>query len=143
MTDPVTISALIGLGKAAIEKIFPDPTARAEATLKLEKLAQEGKLAELNAEVSLLTAQIDVNKIEAASDSLFKSGWRPAVGWTCVCGLFYTFLARPLLIWILLLNNVDAVPPALDMGDLITLLGGLLGLSSMRTLEKFRGVASK
>ena len=143
MADPLVISGLLSLGKAAIDKIFPNPEKRAEATLKLEKLAQEGKLAELQAEIQLLTGQIEINKIEAASDSLFKSGWRPAVGWVCVLGLFYTFVARPFLVWALMLNGVLETPPALDMGDLITLLMGLLGLGGLRTMEKFRGVAAK
>jgi len=137
------ISGLLTLGKTAIEKIFPDPGARLEATLKLEQLAQEGNLAELQAEVQLLTGQIEINKIEAASDSLFKSGWRPAVGWVCVFGLAYTFVGRPLMVWVLLMLEINQVPPALDMGDLLTLLMGLLGLGGLRTVEKFKGVASK
>ena len=31
----------------------------------------------------LALAQIELNKVEAQSGSLFKGGWRPAVGWTC------------------------------------------------------------
>lgn len=143
MADPVTISALLSTGKSLIERFFPDPAQKAEAFLKLEKLAQEGKLAELNAEVQLLMAQIEVNKIEAQSDSLFKSGWRPAVGWVCVIGLFYTFLLRPLCGFVFILNGIEVEMPALDMGDLLTLLMGLLGLAGMRTAEKFKGVASK
>ena len=36
---------------------------------------------------------------EAQSGSLFIGGWRPAVGWVCVLGLAYQFLAFPMLAW--------------------------------------------
>lgn len=143
--DPIT--AALNLGKVAIEKIFPDPQQRAEATLRLEKLHQDGNLAVMQSEVQLLLGQIEINKIEAASDSLFKSGWRPAVGWACVIGLFYSFLLRPIMSWVILLlhsgEGEAILMPALNMGDLITLLGGLLGLGTLRTFEKTKGVASK
>ena len=141
--EPLT--AALEFGKSALEKLFPDPAQRAAAALNLERLHQEGDLAGLNAEVSLLLGQIDINKIEAASDSFFKSGWRPAVGWTCVLGLFYSFFLRPILVWVILLYHGDAageavVPPSLNIGDLLTLLFGLLGLGGLRTFEKFKGV---
>jgi predicted Na+-dependent transporter len=58
----------------------------------------------------------------------------------CVLGLAYQFLVQPLLAWG---SGVWAVPlpPNLDLGDLLTLLGGMLGLGSLRTAEKFKGVA--
>jgi hypothetical protein len=61
------------------------------------------------------------------------------VGWVCVIGLLYTFLAQPLLAWGSGVWSIP-VPPQLDMGDLLTLLAGMLGLSVSRTFEKFHGV---
>ena len=57
-------------------------------------------------------------------------------------GLAYDFLLRPLLPWVLSACGVQGLPimPALDMGTLITLLGGMLGLGGMRTFEKVRGL---
>jgi len=63
------------------------------------------------------------------------------VGWTCVVGLLYTFLLRPLLAWASGMIDIP-VPPMLDMGDLFTLLAGMLGLGGMRTFEKLNGVQS-
>ena len=92
----------------------------------------------------------EIAKIEAASPSLFKSGWRPAVGWCCVSGLAYTFLVRPVLWWIIQVafiisgrQNIIPTLPAIEMGELFTLLLGMLGLGGMRMYEKVRGVASK
>lgn len=139
--DP--ISAAFDLGRVAIERIFPDKAQRAEQMLKLEALKQEGKLAELHAYVQLLVGQMEINKSEAQHSSVFVSGWRPGCGWVCVIGLFYTFLLRPLLQWGSGMFAEIPPPPELDMGDLLTLLLGMLGIGSMRTLEKFKGVETK
>lgn len=134
------IQALIPIIGGLLDKVLPDPQASADAKLKMLELAQKGELAVLDADVKLALGQIEVNKVEAASDSLFKSGWRPAVGWTCVFGLVYSFVAFPLLTWYSSYMAV-ASPPDLDMGTLITLLGGLLGLGGLRTYEKVKGVS--
>ena len=95
-------------------------------------------------------AQVDINKIEAASSSLFVSGWRPAVGWVGVFGLAYQFLGYPVMQWgWSFLQGVDiipsglAAPPNLDVEQLLVLLSGLLGFGGMRSFEKHKGVAAK
>jgi hypothetical protein len=93
---------------------------------------------------------VDVNKIEAASSSLFVAGWRPAVGWVGVLGLAYQFLGYPLMQWGWAFGQgYDIIPkglnppPDLDVEQLMTLLAGLLGFGGMRSFEKHKGVASK
>lgn len=126
--DPVT--AALDLGGKVIDRLFPDPVQAGAAKLELLKLQQSGELAEI-------TAQTDINKIEAASTSLLVSGWRPFIGWICGAGLGYQFLIYPVA--------VAYIPKIvmLDMGTLLTLLGGMLGFGYMRTTEKIKGVASK
>jgi hypothetical protein len=87
-------------------------------------------------------AQVDLNKIEAASTSFWKSGWRPGVGWVCVSGLAYQFLFRTIIPWLVQVcgANVPAMPE-LQMDTLMTLLFGILGLGAMRTVEKANGVS--
>lgn len=126
-----------------IDKVVPDPAAKAEAQLKLAELAQSGELAHLTAEVSLAAQQGDVNKIEAASTSLFVSGWRPAVGWICGAGMASTFVVGPFFTWISALAGHPTPWPALDTGTLMSCLMGMLGLGGMRTYEKLNGVAAK
>lgn len=123
-----------------IDKVIPDPQARDAAKLALVKMQQDGELEVMRAEVQLAMGQIEVNKVEAASDSFFRGGWRPAVGWVCVLGLLYTFIVQPLLAWGSLRYG-NPVPPSLDMGELMTLLGGLLGLGGLRSFEKLKKVA--
>jgi hypothetical protein len=108
----------------------------------LMKQAAEIEAAAQRAQTDLALAQIEVNKIEAASASFFKSGWRPGAGWVCVAGLSYDFLVRPILPWVLQVCGATAPPlPPLDMGTLIALLGGLLGLGGMRSLDKKKSAA--
>jgi hypothetical protein len=129
--DPLT--AALEVGGKLLDKFFPNPAERAQAELELMRLKSSGELAELANETSLATAQMAINTEEAKSQSLFVSGWRPFVGWNCGFGLSYQFLVYPILV----AYNKDIV--SLDINTLITLLGGLLGLGSLRTLEKLRG----
>lgn len=136
------IGDIISLGTTIIDKIFPDKEAANQAKLKLLELQQAGELAVLNAELQLATGQIDINKIEAASTDNFRAGWRPMAGWACSIGLFYEFLLRPLLPWLIALTGYNVAPmPNLDMEQLMVLLGGLLGLGGFRSYERIKGRA--
>ncbi len=129
--DPIT--AALEIGGKVIDKLFPDKTQADAAKAKLLEMQATGEL-------QLALGQQAINQAEAQNSSVFVAGWRPAVGWVCVIGLLYTFLLRPLMAW----GSgiwVIPVPPPLDMGDLFTLLAGMLGLGTMRTFEKTKGVA--
>lgn len=139
MVAPAVVTGILGIGKAILDKMFPDPAQRAEAAYKLLELQQAGEFKEFDHELAMSRGQIDVNLEEAKSESLFKSGWRPAVGWTCVLGLFYNYLGHPLLTWYSSVHQL-ASPPSPDLGDLIVMLGGMLGLGTLRTFEKRSGV---
>ena len=77
--------------------------------------------------------------IEAGAD-LFRGGWRPFTGWICALGLGTQFIVAPILTWVSLLFGHNIAFPALDMSVLLTLLFGMLGLGTLRTQEKLRGV---
>jgi hypothetical protein len=90
--------------------------------------------------------QIELNKIDAESGSLFKGGWRPALGWCCVLGLIYTFLVRPLLPWsvqvgALIVGKTVILPamPPLDTKELMALVLALLGFGGFRMYERVKG----
>lgn len=92
--------------------------------------------------------QIDLNILDSQSGSIFKGGWRPALGWVCVFGLGYTFLLRPLLPWTiqviaLIVGATIIIPemPALDVKELISLVLALLGFGGFRMYEKLKGVS--
>lgn len=82
----------------------------------------------------MMQGQLEVNKVEAASDSVFVAGWRPAVGWICAIALAYSTMLIPLLgIWFTV--------PTLDTNLLRTVLLGMLGMGGLRTIEKLNKVA--
>ena len=92
--------------------------------------------AQLIAEID--KAQLEVNKVEAGSTSLFVSGWRPFVGWTCGVALCYHFILQPFLTFLLFAFGYQITLPTFDMGTLTTILMGMLGLGGLRSYEKVK-----
>ena len=136
------LPAILPVVGTLIDKLFPDKQAADEAKLKMMELAQKGELAQLDAQVQLAMGQIETNKIEAASKDPFRAGWRPMAGWACSLGLFYEFLLRPILPWVVGLSGAEVSPmPNVDVDQLMVLLGGLLGLGSLRSYERVKGKA--
>lgn len=141
MAIPV-IGSLIEAGMKILDKVIPDPQAKLEAQYKLLALQQSGEFKEIDAQLQMAQGQMDTNKIEAANPSIFVSGWRPAMGWCCVAIFFANFIGVPLLAWLSPLLHVPP-PPRLDFSEVMPVLLGMLGLSTNRMLEKFKGVAAK
>jgi hypothetical protein len=113
---------LFGLGPIAdlakeILAMFPNAEQRAAAASKLQDLAAQ-----------IAAAQSATNTAEAASSSLFVAGWRPFIGWVCGLGFLYSIIQPALHL------------PAVDLNNVIAILGGMLGLGTMRTAEKIAGV---
>lgn len=131
---------LIGTVGKVIDRVFPDPAARDAAKLELLRMEQAGQLTAMQAELQLALAQIGVNQADAASADPFQRRWRPAVGWVCCAGLAYQFVVGPVLGWAGGIWDWPP-PPQLQLGDLVTILLGLLGLGGLRTAEKLQGRA--
>jgi hypothetical protein len=131
-------TALLPTLTGILDKVIPDPEARAKAQLDLLRLQQEGQFKELDAQLQVNLAQAEINKIEAASQSGYQAGWRPLAGYVCVAGLAYEFLLRPLLPWALNVYGADAPAlPSLD-GVLFELMFGMLGLGTLRTADRWK-----
>lgn len=141
MTSFDPLSALFDLGKTAIEKIWPDPSKRAEELFKLEKLKQDGNLAALQAEVSLMLGQIEINKAEAQHPSVFVAGARPAVMWIGAFGLAYAAVIEPIARFAArVVFDYSGEFPVLDTTITMQVLFGILGLGAYRTYEKTKEV---
>lgn len=96
---------------------------------------------ELNQELHKANmAQIEVNKVEAQHRTIFVAGWRPFTGWICASALAYHFIIEPILIFALATQNIQLTLPTFDMGSLLTVLMGMLGLGGLRTYEKAKGI---
>lgn len=142
--DITGIGAIFDFGGKVIDKLFPDQDAANKAKLEMLKLQQEGAFKELELQFDNMKAQIGVNAKEAENPNLFVSGARPAVMWVCVAAYAFNYLLMPLANWLARFWDVNApAMVALDTGELTTLLFGMLGIGSLRTIEKIRGVASK
>lgn len=85
-------------------------------------------------------AQIEVNKVEAGHKSIFIAGWRPCCAWMCTIALSWHFLLQPIILFIFALKGEQITLPEFDIGALMTILLGLLGLGSMRSYEKSKGI---
>ena len=116
-------------------RLIPDKNKRAEA-----KEQFEGQI--LNAMTSLVAGQIAINQKEAEHGSIFVAGWRPFIGWTCGFALAWSFILQPFLDWAIFVAGVDIEgTPKIELGPLLSILMGMLGLGGLRTYEKRIGVA--
>ena len=134
------LSPVTSIISDVIDKVVPDKNAAEKAK---QELAAQLQTAVLQAEQS----QLDIDKTEAASPSLFVSGWRPGVAWVCVFGFAYQFILQPFIGYGLSIYSTYGghpipPPPTLDSTQMMTLLFALLGLGGMRTVEKCQGVAA-
>jgi|TARA_R110000850_G_scaffold82651_1_gene177420 hypothetical protein len=128
------ISSLIGPVTGILDKVIEDKDQKAQ-------LAHEiATMSDTHAQQALLS-QLEINKAEAASGSLFKGGWRPAVGWICAIAFGYHFVLQPLLVFVLTASGVDLPDlPEFDMSTLLTVLGGMLGIGGLRSYEKTKNL---
>tara|TARA_R100000808_G_scaffold10564_1_gene27927 strand:+ start:4296 stop:4700 length:405 start_codon:yes stop_codon:yes gene_type:complete len=86
-------------------------------------------------------AQLEINKAEASHRSVFVAGWRPFIGWTCGVALAYTYVLQPILVFGLAQAGYLIDLPKMDLGEMMPVLMGMLGLGGLRTFEKFKGVS--
>lgn len=130
------LATLIGPVTALLDKFIPDADEKA-------KLAHEiATLAERNAH-DLAMAQIKTNQEQAKHPSLFVAGARPMIMWICAIAMAYHFILQPFLMFGVLVAGITLPenPPELDMGQLMPVLLGILGLGGMRSWEKVKGCA--
>lgn len=128
------LGPLTGAVSTIIDRVIPDKNAAEKAKLEFEREL-------LKSSIQGELAQLEINKIEAANPSVFVSGWRPFIGWVCGAALAYQYVVSPIMVWTLsLFMESVPMPPSLE-NVLYELLFGLLGLGTMRTVEKIQGVA--
>lgn len=128
------LTNLIAPATQLLDKFIEDKDQKAKLAHELatmaDKMAHDERL-----------AQISVNKEEASSGSIFKGGWRPFIGWICGIAFFYHFVCQPVIVFVIAIVGID-IPtlPKFEMNTLLTVLGGMLGIGSLRTYEKQKGL---
>ena len=132
------LSSKLGIDPAVVQQTVAGMTPDQLVKMKQLDLDFQKEMAEIGIKIDL--AQIEVNKAEASSSSLFVSGWRPAVGWVSGIGLAYASILEPLARFIAKVGfGYSGAFPQLDTGLLVTILAGMLGLAGMRSVEKVKG----
>jgi hypothetical protein len=128
------IQALLPVASSVIDRVIPDKEAA-------EKAKREMQLELVNNINDIAKAQIEVNKTEAAHRNVFVAGWRPFIGWVCGAAFAYHFVLQPIFVFALAAYGISLDLPSFDMGALMTVLTGMLGLGGLRTFEKMKGTA--
>ena len=128
------ISAIMPMVGEVVDRLVPDKAGAQKAKQELE-----AKL--IDAAVAGQLGNLEINKVEAAHRSIWVSGWRPCVGWVCSISFGAHFVVFPLVAWGGQLMGYHLPPPNdFDMDQLMTVLLGLLGIGSLRTYEKQKGL---
>jgi len=124
--------ALLDIGSKILDKIFPDPTQKAEAQAKLMALQQAGDLKELDAAMNIIVA-------EAKSEHFLVSAWRPITMLCFVLIIVNNYLLFPYLSLFWNDAPVLSIPP--DMWDLLKIgLGGyVVGRSAEKGIASWKG----
>lgn len=131
--NPLILAPVLEIGKRLIDNLFPDPTQKAKAEMDMMVLLQTQDLQKV-------MGQLEINAAEAASPDPFTSRWRPFVGWCCGLGFLWATIGQPVFAYVAVIKGWPAAP-AIDTDVLMYTLGGMLGLGTLRTVEKAKGVA--
>jgi hypothetical protein len=124
------VDSIVGIAGKVLDKFVGDKDLKTKLQAELQK--------EL---IGLDMAQAQSNIESAKSSHLFVSGARPAIMWICALGLFTNFFLMPIAEWITTIWLPDVILPELKTDELMALTLSLLGLGSMRSFEKSKGVA--
>lgn len=131
--NPLLLGPLLELGKTLLDRFGPeDKTARAQAEAEFIRMAAEGDLKQV-------IAQLEINAREAVHPSIWVAGWRPFFGWASGAGFIYATIVQPMLAWASAIKGWP-VPPVLNIDLLWVVITGMLGIAGMRTFEKSKSV---
>ena len=125
------IDTIFSTISTVLDRVIPDKNAREKAKEELEKAINDQ-------DFQIALEQIKVNAIEAQSESFFKSGWRPSVGWICSIAFGLHFVILPLFNYFIMLCGQQPILVPFQMDTLLTVLLGLLGMGTLRTVEKMK-----
>jgi|TARA_B110000285_G_scaffold189187_1_gene215749 hypothetical protein len=114
-------------------------------TSQEEKDNAKIKLKEIEAQIN--KTQSDINLADSKSvaggiSGMLQRSWRPLIGMSCALAIFWEYVLKQFLMFIIATFNLETAPlPELDVGTLMPLVISLLGMSGIRSFEKFKGVS--
>ena len=130
--SPMILGSIFEIGKTLLDRFIPDPEKRREAEMEMLRMAADGELKQV-------MAQLEINAREATHASIFVAGWRPFFGWCGGVAFAYSTIAQPMLVWYGTAKGWP-VPPDVNMDLLWVVITGMLGIGGLRSFEKTKGV---
>tara|TARA_B100001027_G_C16199301_1_gene299837 strand:+ start:70 stop:447 length:378 start_codon:yes stop_codon:yes gene_type:complete len=123
------IASLLPVASKLLDKFIPDADEKAKMAHKIATMAEEHGQ-------QLALAQIEVLK-EDAKGNWFQSSWRPLIGWISGLSLGINYMVSPIL------AGFGIIIPQADMSVMMPLLFGMLGISGMRSFDKYKKTDTK
>jgi hypothetical protein len=127
------LESLIGPVTGLLDKFIEDKDQKVKLAHEIATMSQ--KYAQ-----EIAKGQMAINQVEAAHNSLFISGWRPALGWVAVLGMFGNYITIPFTNFAMALLEIDITIPLIPLETMMPIVMGMLGLGGLRTFEKHKGV---
>ena len=121
------VGEIADLAGKVVDRLWPNKT--------------EEERAQLAAAVSVVQGQLEINRVEAASPSVFVAGWRPFIGWVCGVSCAWNWLGLSVAKFVLAVAGHPVQLSPADLSEMWPLLAGMLGIGGLRTFEKIKGVA--
>tara|TARA_R100001463_G_scaffold97562_2_gene152045 strand:+ start:2551 stop:2952 length:402 start_codon:yes stop_codon:yes gene_type:complete len=128
------LTSLVAPATQLLDKFIEDKDQKARLAHEISTMAERHHQ-------EIVKGQLAINLADAKSGSFWQGGWRPSIGWCCSLVLFYSFILQPFAIFVIAIIGYP-IPdlPNLSTTELFPILGSLLGIGSLRTFEKYKGV---
>ena len=127
------IDKLIGPVTGLLDKFIEDKDQKARLAHDLATMADQHAQ-------EIAKGQMAINLSESQHKSLFISGWRPALGWVAVLGMFGNYITIPFTNFAMAILEIDITIPLIPLETMMPIVMGMLGLGGLRTYEKQKGV---
>ena len=130
-----------------MKAIEMNPQAAAELARAQMAYEHEVTMQQMAYEAQSRSEQAGITAVEAKDIRFWNSGWRPALGWVCASSLAAYYIPKAIMgtiIWVIACYTAGwelvVYPSTLDTGEILGLVGTLLGTAGLKTFEKVKGV---
>ena len=119
-----------------VDELHTSEEEKAQAKIKLKELDN-----------ALNKAQTDINLADAKSTAtgiggIMQRSWRPLIGMSCALAIFWEFVLKQFIVFFLAVFEIETLDlPSLDLSVLMPLVMSLLGMATLRTYEKQKGIS--
>ena len=131
MLSKILGGSLVDTVGKVIDSVHTSEEEKGQIKIKLQQLENE-----------INSKQMDINLADAKSvagglSGMLQRSWRPLIGMSCALAIFWEFVLKQFIVFILAAFSVQHNPlPELDMSTLFPLVTALLGMSGLRSWEK-------